>query len=113
MSQYIYLDTYKVNMKTVSVLYSLDSFFIFSFYLLPSRIHPTGFSSISSQAFLFVVIVFEQQQAKRMFSFSLSIIKSDNESMMSLKYYFSYNFHKKKYSRNIFQEFGITNVFDN
>ena len=35
--------------------------------------------------------IFRQLQAKRVFNFYLSIIKSENRSMMSLKYYFSYN----------------------
>ena len=40
----------KLNSMTVPVLPSLDPSLIFPFHLLPSPVHPAGFSSISSQA---------------------------------------------------------------
>ena len=49
-----------------------------------------------------------------MFNFYLSIIKSENKTMMSLKYYFSYNYFIKKNITEIFlNDKDVTNVFDN
>ena len=50
-----------------------------------------------------------------MFNFYLSIIKSsDNKSMISLKYYLNYNFFiRKNITEIFFNDFDVTNVFDN
>ena len=50
-----------------------------------------------------------------MFNFYLSIIKYENKSLISLKYYFSYNHFISKNITEIFfsDYYDFTNVFDN
>ena len=49
-----------------------------------------------------------------MFNFYLMIIKSENQSMMSLKYYFNYNsFIRKIIARIFFNDYDVSNVFNN
>ena len=61
------------------------------------------------------VDIFRHLQAKRMFNFYLSSIKSENKSMTSsLKYHFSYNsFRRKNIAEIFFYDHDVTNVFDN
>ena len=57
------------------------------------------------------VNIFRHIQFKRMFNIYLSIIKSQNKSMMCLKHYFSYNsFIRKNIAQMFFNDY---NVFDN
>ena len=49
-----------------------------------------------------------------MLNFYLSLIKSENRSMMSLKYYFSYkSFLRKNIVEIVFNNYDVSNVFVN
>ena len=53
-------------------------------------------------------------QAKRMFNFYLSIVNSENKSMLSLKYYFCYNsFIRKNVAEIFLNDYDVVDVFDN
>ena len=58
--------------------------------------------------------IFRHLQAKRMFNFYLSIVNSENKSILSLKYYFCYNsFIRKNVAEVFLNDYDIINVFDN
>ena len=49
-----------------------------------------------------------------MFNFYLSIVNSENKSILSLKYYFCYNsFIRKNVAEVFLNDYDIINVFDN
>ena len=63
--------TSKLNSKTVPVLLSLDPSLIFPFHLLPSPVHPTGFSFCFFPGFLVIFIILSSNNNNNLFPLSI------------------------------------------